>query len=322
MKKSTEKILFGLGVTAATAAVTAIVSKKVTKTLIETALDRDEPKIVKPIVDSKLGAYAEAEPYKSAFPLIKKLEETPMESVSITSEDGTVLMGHYYTCENPKRIIIAMHGWRSTWARDFCASADFLHNSDCNILYVEQRGQGSSGGDYMGFGMTERYDCLAWINFAVSMQTGLPIYLMGISMGASTVLMATGLELPSDVKGVISDCGFTSANEIFKHVASSLHLPYATRKSDVEALCKEKINIGASELSTTDALKNNKLPVLFVHGSDDGFVPVSMTYENYKACAGPKRLFIVPGADHGASYLVDKEGYEREVLLFFNQYDK
>lgn len=321
MKKRTGLVLFGLGA-AATAAAAIAASKQVTKNLVGEALDRDEPQLVKNVTVKLIDSYMQKEPYKSALKLSEKLENTPMEALTIESDDGLTLVGHWYPAEGAKRIILAMHGWRSTWSRDFGAIADFWHDNGCSVLFAEQRGQGNSGGEYMGFGMTERYDCQRWINLICERTEDLPVYLAGISMGAATVLMASGLELPQRVHGIMADCGFTSANDIFRHVVNkTLHLSYNLRRSDVEAICREKIRHGADEYTTRDALAVNTRPVLFIHGTDDSFVPVSHTYENYKVCKAEKRLFVVPGADHGGSYLVDKAGYEKEVLDFFNKYD-
>lgn len=253
----------------------------------------------------------------------EKLQNSGCEEVEIINQDGIHLIGHWRPCENPKRIIIAMHGWRSSWSRDFGIIADFWKDSGCSVLYAEQRGQGSSEGEYMGFGMLERYDCLEWIKW-VNEHTGgnLPVYLGGASMGATTVLMAAGLELPENVHGIVADCGFTSPHAIWKHVVeNNLHMPYGLYSPVANDLCKKKIHVGTKEYSAVDAMQKCKVPVLFIHGTDDQFVPVEMTYENYKACAAPKHLFVVPGADHGMSYYTDKVGYEKCLLDFFAAYD-
>jgi fermentation-respiration switch protein FrsA (DUF1100 family) len=150
----------------------------------------------------------------------------------------------------------------------------------------------------------------------------LPIYLAGVSMGATTVLMASALAMPSKVRGILADCGFTSPRASWQHVAkNNLHLLYGPRAALVDALCKLKIPMASGDCSTIEALKKGRIPVLFVHGTDDRFVPVEMTYENYMACAAPKRLFVVPGADHGGSYLRDREGYEQALLNFWHEND-
>jgi len=216
-----------------------------------------------------------------------------------------------------------MHGWRSSWSRDFGVIAPFWHDHGCSVLYAEQRGQGESEGEYMGFGMLERYDCLKWAQWAnENNPDNLPIYLVGLSMGATTVLMTGDLELPENVRGIMADCGFTSAHDIWKHVAEeNLHLHYGLYATAANDLCKKRISIGSRECSTVDVLKQCKVPVLFIHGADDNFVPVRMTYENYAACSSEKHLLIVPGADHAMSYCVEQDRYEKAAKDFWKTYD-
>ncbi len=149
----------------------------------------------------------------------------------------------------------------------------------------------------MGFGMLERYDCLDWIQWInENIGTGLPLYLCGVSMGASTVLMAAGFQLPENVHGILADCGFTSTDAIWRHVTETgMHLSYGMLGAIADSICKEKIHISPRDYSTLEAMRTNHLPVLFVHGTDDSLVPVEMSYENYKACIGPKRLLVVRG---------------------------
>ena len=134
--------------------------------------------------------------------------------------------------------------------------------------------------------------------------------------------MAAGLELPDNVHGIIADCGYTSPEEIWRHVAKdNLGLSYGTRCVAARDLCKKKIQVGIDDYSCVDAMQECEVPVLFVHGTDDRFVPIEMTYENYKACAAPKQLFVVPGAGHGMSYLIDREGYENALEQFWQNYE-
>ena len=175
----------------------------------------------------------------------------------------------------------------------------------------------------MGFGLAERYDCLDWINW-INRRTGgkEDIYLCGVSMGASTVLMAGGLNLPRNVRGIIADCGYTSPVAIWKHVARNhLHLSYGVCGGPAGRRAKKKISMAVDSETCPHALSRCCVPVLFIHGTDDHFVPVEMTYENYKACAAPKRLLVVPGAEHGMSYLVDRAGYESAVKGFLADCD-
>ncbi len=294
-----------------------------TKLLVDTALDRKPPRVMK-----NASKYISGSKSKDSLADVKraadeKLKNSENEHVTIKGHDGTTLVGHFIPCENQKRVVIAVHGWRSSWYKDFGGIADFLSQDGSSVLYIEQRGQNGSGGDHMGFGLTERYDCLDWINF-VKLRCGsdVPVYLMGVSMGAATVLMASGLDLPSNVHGIVADCGFTSPDAIFRHVAkNNLHIAYRLRSVMADKMFRKKIMIGSGEYSTTDALKTATVPVMFIHGTNDHFVPIEMTYQNYLSCASEKKLLVVPGADHAMSCFVDPEKYKEGLEEFFAKYD-
>ena len=310
-----------LGVGAAASAIGVYASHETTKYLLRLALDREAPKRMKK--KRIRGADYGAEVEQMLSDAADRLEEKVTERVEIISSDGIRLVGHWYPCANSKRVIIAMHGWRSRWSRDFGTIADFWHDNGCSILFAEQRGQNDSEGDYMGFGLLERHDCRDWAHW-VNQHCGheTPVYLGGISMGATTVLMASGLTMPENVRGIIADCGFTSPHAIWKHVVeNNFHVPYGLYARAANDLCKKKINTGSRDYSTTDALSKTHIPVLFIHGTDDSFVPVEMTYENYKSCASPKRLLVVPGANHGMSYHLSRPEYEKATLDFWAEFD-
>lgn len=321
MKESSKKILLWTGVATGVA---CAVSYGVTKTLVDYAMNRERPKGIGYAKKNVSGSADDNAFWSEVSEVGQRLSESGCERVEITSGDGLTLVGHWHFNENAKRTIIAMHGWRSSWTKDFGMIAEFLHANDCNVLYAEQRGQNESGGDYMGFGMLERYDCLDWVNW-VNARLGdtLPVYLCGVSMGASTVLMASGLDLPANVHGIIADCGYVSAHAIWKHVlTNNLHLIYGMRGKIADDICKRNIQLSTSDYTTLDAMQTNTTPILFIHGTDDKFVPVEMTYENYKACTAPKRLLIVPGADHVMSYYVDRQAYEAAVKDFWKDFDE
>jgi len=319
-----KKIFTALGVTAAMTGAAALLHAAAKNYLMKVPLDREPPPSSRRSREKLTGSNDFLEGYEEIERLSATLENSGLEEVRITSHDGLTLVGHWYPCEKPKRILIAMHGWRSSWSHDFCGIAPFFHNSDCCVLYPEQRAQGNSDGDYMGFGLLECYDCCEWAKWvAGNTPNDLPIYLAGVSMGASSVLMASDLDLPERVCGIIADCGFTSPYAIWKHVIeSNLRLPYGLYSKAAEDMCRRKLNVSPDERSCTKSLAATHIPVLFIHGTEDKFVPVEMSYENYMACASKKRLFVVPGAEHGMSYCVDTAGYEEEVLRFWAECEK
>ncbi|MGI5977221.1 MAG: alpha/beta hydrolase [Candidatus Limivicinus sp.] len=251
------------------------------------------------------------------------LSSRPSEEIRIKSRDGLSLTGHWIGCDKPKRIIIAMHGWHSGWSRDFGFFQDFWKDNSCSILYPEQRAQGSSEGKYSSFGLMERWDCMSWLDWVVRNKgTEVPIYLMGISMGAATVLMASELGLPDCVHGIIADCGYTSPLAIMKYTAKrKFGSPYILEAPIADRVFRKNISVSIREASPIEAMKKAGVPVLFIHGEDDRLVPVGMSFENYAACTSPKRILTVPGAVHGVSYIADKDAYERAVKSFWNEFD-
>ena len=322
MKKSSKNILIGSGIAAGAVSAAAAISHGVTKKMASIAIDRPVPKVSEKAAERVTGTGADSDFSKIRRDAANQLAAREHEIVEITAKDGVHLVGHWFCRDAAKRTIVAMHGWRSSWVDDFGIISDFWLRSGCNVLFAEQRGQNNSGGDYIGFGLLERYDCADW-TFWVQEQCSLPIYLCGISMGAATVLMASALPLAENVRGIMADCGFTSPHAIWEHVAKdSLRLHYnGWRRKTVDAICNQNLNGESAYFSCEDALRVCTLPVLFVHGSDDQFVPVELTYQNYKACSSEKRLLIVPGAGHGQSYIIEPEKYEAETQKFWSDFD-
>lgn len=245
------------------------------------------------------------------------------EPVSITARDGTALVGHWYHAEAPTRLIIMAHGWHSSWSINFGTSAPFYHDAGCELLFVEQRCHGESGGTLISYGIKERYDMLDWLDYVLTQRKDLPIYLCGLSMGASTVLMAAGEAIADKVTGVIADCGYTSPQEIVTlTLAKRLGGAAGPTVKAVNMNCRLRGGFELDDYSTIDAMKKNtEIPILFIHGDADDFVPCRMTLENYLACNAPKELYIVHGATHATSYLKETDIYQSRVLSFFATWD-
>ena len=247
-----------------------------------------------------------------------------LQKVSIESRDGMKLSGTYLQAGSTpsKRIILALHGYTSAGG-SFCSQAKFFFENGIDVLMPDLRAHGESEGDYVGFGVLDRFDCLRWIDYIIN-QFGedKEIILYGISMGAATALMTTGFEnLQPQVKGVIADCGFTSPFDVFSHVLKrDYNMPQFPVMTINEKLCKKRAGYGFNDYSTLEAMKTNKLPILFIHGENDRFVPLWMSEKNYEICQSKKKLLVVKNAGHGASYYQDHELYEQTVLDFLNNY--
>lgn len=243
----------------------------------------------------------------------------PYESVSISSYDGLRLFGKYYPAEKESAPwLILFHGYRSRAERDFCGGLPFGIESGFHVLLVDQRAHGKSEGKCLTFGIKERYDCLSWIRYVLS-RSGKEgkILLYGLSMGAATVLMAAGLDLPKNVIGIVADCGYSSPTAIIKKVVGERHYPIFP----VYPLIRlGGMLFGAFDIAAASALaamEKCDIPVLFIHGEDDRFVPCGMSRQNFDRChAVGKEILTVPGAGHGMSYMVDKVRYLGAVAAF------
>ncbi len=250
-----------------------------------------------------------------------KMLTWPCEHVYTTSYDGLKLHGRLYKQEGAKRTVILVHGWRGGWNYDFCLGGPWLYDEGYNLLVIDQRAQGESEGEHMTMGIRERKDCHTWLKWLEENTdfTQLPVYFMGISMGASTVLMASGQPMPSYVKGIIADCGYTTPYDMFYHYGrKAFHIP-APVMSLFNKYCIKHAGIDLKGYSTLEAMKSNELPVFFVHGKGDTFVPMEMTVAAYEACKAPKQLLLVDDAPHAMSFLYGTEEYIGKALAFFDE---
>jgi fermentation-respiration switch protein FrsA (DUF1100 family) len=189
-----------------------------------------------------------------------------------------------------------------------------------NTLLVDQRAHGKSGGKSITFGIKERYDCLDWINY-VSDRFGpdTKIILSGLSMGGATVLMASELDLPKNVVGIMADCPYSSPKEIIKQECKKMKLPPNIAYPFVRlgAIIFGKFDPSAS--TAKDAVSKAKIPILIIHGENDDFVPCSMSRDIYNACVSDKTLVTIPKASHGISYIIDRPLYEKNVSEFLGK---
>ena len=261
------------------------------------------------------------EPYRDLMTTWMNAARTlPHEDLYVTSYDGLRLFGRYYEKYPGAPMEIMFHGYRGTGERDLCVGIQRAFSIGRNVLIVEQRAGVGSNARIITFGVREYRDCLAWVDFAVKkFGPDVQIILTGISMGATTVLMAAGQPLPPQVKGVLADCGFTSAKEIIQKVSRQIHLP---GKLVYPLVWLGARLFGGFDLSQSDvpkALQTCTVPVVFIHGESDDFVPCSMSRRNYEACPSSKALLTVPGAGHGLAYMGDPDGYLDILCRFFTE---
>jgi len=252
------------------------------------------------------------------------LENAPHEEIHIRAFDGVELYATYFPAPDDapnkgRGTILAVHGFRSQnpYTDIGLGAVRFLADG-WDVLIPCLRGHGKSSGKCMGFAFLDRHDIAAWCHWLDKNKAPRCIILDGVSMGGGSVLMACGEDLPKSVRGVIADCGFTSAWQEMLHLSDRVfHFRAYPVFWVTSLLCKLFLGEGLFSCDTRDIMKKNTIPVFFAHGKDDNYVPWRMSVENHDACAAKKWLFLVEGAGHGESYLVDGDGYREGLKEFF-----
>lgn len=244
----------------------------------------------------------------------------PKEDIYVEAKDGLRLHGTYFPQGEENKVVLCFHGYTSEGMKDYLALSGYYLKKGYSMLLVDERAHGESEGEYIGFGCLDRQDALCWLDWILERcGEDVEILMHGTSMGGATVLMASGLELPAQVKGIISDCGFTSPKEVFTHVLNSMyHLPAFPAIPAADVLNRRLAGYGMDECNAAREVRNATVPILVIHGDADTFVPVSMCEEIYENIASPKKKLIVEGAAHAESYYKDTESYEQALDEFIS----
>ncbi|WEV45684.1 alpha/beta hydrolase [Streptococcaceae bacterium ESL0687] len=244
------------------------------------------------------------------------------EKIVISSFDNLKLKANLYKV-NPtsNKWIIGVHGYRSTGQRDMQLVVEQLSKNGYNFLIPDMRAHGESEGKIITMGHKESMDLLEWINLLIEREPEAEIILFGGSMGATTTMLVTNNNLPVQIKGAVADCGYTSLElefqSLFKRV---FKLPKFPIVNFMSLFIKSLAGFSIKDVDVTRSLKNNDLPILFIHGTADKFVPHQMAYQNNEATRGPKEIFMVENAPHLSSYIYEEKNYFETVNEFLNKY--
>lgn len=250
---------------------------------------------------------------------VEALLRAPCEQLTVRSFDGLTLSGRYYAGEVGAPLVIFFHGYRNSAERDGCGAFRLWQERGCGVLLVDQRGHGGSEGQITTLGIRERQDCLSWVNEAVrrfGAQTD--ILLMGVSMGATTVMMAAGMALPAQVRGIVADCGFTDPKAALCAAMNRRHYPlrltWPLLYLGARLYCH---GLDLCACTAPRALAHASVPVLLIHGEADPIVSCEMAFTLRDACASPVTLLTVPGAGHGTSCFTDGTAYRAAIDRFY-----
>ncbi|MBO4693405.1 MAG: alpha/beta hydrolase [Clostridia bacterium] len=245
------------------------------------------------------------------------------EEHRIKSFDGLTLYGRYLKNGDSNKTIMLFHGYRSCGEKDFSGSFKYYFDSGFNILLVDQRCHGKSEGRIISFGVKESRDVISWLDYMLETYGNKEIFIVGLSMGAATVLFSTRFKMPDNVKGIIADCGFNSPEKIIRKVAKqNFSINGFLLMPMLNVLCRLFGKFSVYDACSEKALKDFDRPVLFIHGKGDDFVPYEMSVSGFEAANEPKFICLVDGAMHGMSYLVDTPKVQKAFDDFINFCEK
>lgn len=268
--------------------------------------------------------------YESFYPQMRawvdSIRSMDRKSVEITSFDGLKLRGYYYEYSPDSPLELIFHGYGGNAERDLSGGVERCFALGRSVILIDQRGAGQSEGKVCSFGINERCDCLDWIKYATErFGKDRPLIIGGVSMGAATVMMASGEDLPENVVCVMADCGYSSAKKIIKKVVREMKLPEDLLYPFIKLGARIYAGFDLEETSPIEAVARSKTPIVFIHGDNDDFVPHSMSVECFNACKAPKKLITIEGAGHGLAYPVNPEKYVNSLAEFekeANLFDK
>ena len=248
--------------------------------------------------------------------------ESKLEAYEITGTLGKPIRGYLIPADEPSdKIIVCSHGYRSSKG-EFRFVSKFLHEQGYNVFIVDHQAAGKSEGKFITFGAYESQDLILWLNF-INEKFGkdIKIALYGISMGsASVMLTSNNKNLPENVKLIVADCGYTSVTDEFSFNLKSMMVPDKPLIFIANQFSKTLGKWDFNKVSPLECVKQSKVPILFIHGEDDDFVPTHMVGKLYNSCSAEKDLLIVPGAGHACSYQKNSEIYEEKLKEFFAKY--
>lgn len=247
------------------------------------------------------------------------LDSRPHEIWHITTPDGLRLQAGFWPADEPTgRTVLAIHGYRCSGRREFGMFAPFYHALGFNVLLPDNRAHGESEGKYVGFGWLDKDDCLAWAREAHRRVPGCQILLHGISMGAATVLMAAGQDdCPDYVRGVVSDCAYSSGwRQLAWQLRCMARLPAFPTLYGASMFNRLLAGYTLHQPETVRWAARIRVPVQLIHGDADTYVPTAMVHQLYDAVPGQKRLWLAPGAPHAASWVACNQEYQDTLRAF------
>lgn len=248
----------------------------------------------------------------------KKWLEEKGENVSIKSYDGLRLNASLI--ENKSHVyVIMVHGYRGEGA-SIISPIKKMNAKGYSLLVPDLRGHGESEGDYIGMGWDDRKDLLGWIDFILKRNCHASIVLYGVSMGAAAVMNVAGEKLPHEVKAIIEDCGYTNIGDLLQSHYKLSDFESFLVSHFANMMTKVKAGYAIGDNQPIEQVRHSHIPILFIHGREDDFIPYAMMEELYDAADCEKEKLTIEGAGHANSCSVNSKLYYETVFRFIKKY--
>lgn len=251
------------------------------------------------------------------------VDQQEFEEIHMTSKDDLDLMSYFLPAKKPtNKLVILTHGYLGNAKQMGLYGQFYYEELGYNIFMPNARGHGKSGGDYYGFGWPDRLDLIDWTKLlSEKLGADTEVIYHGLSMGAATVLMASGEQLPEQVKAIIADSPYQSVYQLFAYQLDRMfHLPAFPLLDNMSLLTNARAGYSLKEADALSAVKRATVPILYIHGKADTFVPTEMTKELYEETKSDAALFLVDDANHGEAFVMDQEVYKMKIKTFLEKY--
>ncbi|WP_164669660.1 alpha/beta hydrolase [Virgibacillus doumboii] len=251
------------------------------------------------------------------------VDKQDFDEWTMNSYDGLELKGYFLESEQPSnKVVVLAHGYLGNAMQMGLYGQYYYEQLGYNIFMADARGHGASEGDYTGFGWHDRKDYVDWVNLIIEKYgEDTEIVMHGVSMGAATVLMASGEELPDNVKAIVADSPYTSVKDLFSYQMGRMYnLPSFPILPTTSMVTKMKAGYSLSEASALKQVKKAEVPILYIHGNADTFVPTKMAKKLYENTKSEAEMMTVDNAGHGETFVTAKEKYKNKLNAFLNKF--
>ena len=248
--------------------------------------------------------------------------DAPHDMLTIQSRDELSLYAFYFK-RSESKVAILCHGYKG-YPTELAPQLAYFLDRGYSVLMPIARGHGESEGRFIGMGFAERFDIVDWCKYVTHLLPRASILLFGHSMGAATVMMASGEDaLPESVVCMIEDCGYTSVYDEFSvQIKELYHLPVFPFLTIANRIARKRMGYDFKEASSLEQIRHCRIPTLLIHGEKDTFVPTAMVYPLYDAVSAAKELLIVPNAAHAVSVTENPTLYFEAFDRFLARYMK